>query len=321
MWAVGGVASIDPETREASDLAPLMMHWDGSVWGVISVPQADGFLADVSLASPDDAWAAGGEEGPVLLRWDGSSWALFPAALDDGVPAALSVRTARDGWLVGRFGDEASPRPLISHWNGRAWEGPEDVPLPGSLMDVAAISAGTAWAVGTLGAPGSASTGALTMHWDGTNWAPVENPATRVPGAALEGVSGTDSTDVWAVGSQPNRGGATDALAMHWNGTQWTEIPLPSFDVLGTALHGVDAVASNDVWAVGTFKRKEFVSEPLALHWDGRAWTAIASDRGGEATTLAGVLGFAGGDAWAVGYTQPDATEVKTVPFTEHRCG
>ena len=67
-------------------------------------------------------------------------------------------------------------------------------------------------------------------------------------------------------------------------------------------LYGVVALTATDVWAVGASAGFADAPEPLALHWDGGAWTAIAAPNGNEETNvLWGVTGSAAGEAWAVG--------------------
>jgi hypothetical protein len=77
------------------------------------------------------------------------------------------------------------------------------------LMGVAAISAGNAWAVGSI-----TNREILAEHWDGTSWHLVPAPA---PGCgSLSGVSVLRSGHAWAVG----------ALILHWNGSSWQHVPL-----------------------------------------------------------------------------------------------
>lgn len=66
-------------------------------------------------------------------------------------------------------------------------------------------------------------------------------------------------------------------------------------------LYGVDAIASNHVWAVG----EDFSSDPslpLAMKWDGQGWDKIGTPHPGNgAHRLWAVSGSASNNAWAVG--------------------
>ena len=60
---------------------------------------------------------------------------------------------------------------------------------------------------------------------------------------------------------------------MHWNGTAWAIVPSANDGVEGNFLHGIAAINSNDIWAVG---RVENV-DTLALHWNGAAWSVVST--------------------------------------------
>src|SRR5213083_823877 len=65
----------------------------------------------------------------------------------------------------------------------------------------------------------------------------------------LHDVSMVSATDVWAVGLAFDEFAPDRPLLEHWNGATWTDVltTLPQ----DTALYGVDALATDDVWAVG----------------------------------------------------------------------
>src|SRR5688500_3688742 len=94
------------------------------------------------------------------------------------------------------------------------------------------------------------------------------------------------ATDVWAVGSY---GSPARTLTMHWDGIRWSVVPSPNRD--GATFHwlsGVDAVSSNDVWAVGI---------GTILHWDGTQWSLVPSPIYG----LSAVKAISSNNVWAVG--------------------
>jgi hypothetical protein len=66
-------------------------------------------------------------------------------------------------------------------------------------------------------------------------------------------------------------------------------------------LNGVDAVAANDVWAVG-YSTVNPHDVTLIEHWNGQEWSVIPSPNSGAGTNqLAGVAAVAADDVWAVG--------------------
>jgi hypothetical protein len=127
------------------------------------------------------------------------------------------------------------------------------------------------------------------------------------------------SSDVWAVGSAVSAPStALNALAEHWNGSSWSVVPVPL--PAGTpvsALLGVSARASNDVWAVGNANGHTFT-----VHWNGSAWSVVASrdvppQRAGAtvADTLTAVTAIAANNVWAVG----QATDTVSGSFLPYR--
>jgi hypothetical protein len=90
-------------------------------------------------------------------------------------------------------------------------------------------------------------------------------------------------------------------LAEHWDGTSWTQTPLPQPGSPGGALTGVTALPSGDAWAVSL--------DGTADHWNGSAWNAVElpSPKGASTNVQGGgVLPFAiasrsAHDVWVVG--------------------
>jgi hypothetical protein len=85
-WAVGYQEAVG-----ASAMSPLVEHWNGSSWSVVSLPadvSATNGLTGVYAASPDDVWATVGSANgplsdpdlpdgtrpPVFVHWDGTAW-------------------------------------------------------------------------------------------------------------------------------------------------------------------------------------------------------------------------------------------------------
>ncbi|MFL5734227.1 MAG: hypothetical protein ACJ78Q_13645, partial [Chloroflexia bacterium] len=117
----------------------------------------------------------------------------------------------------------------------------------------------------------------------------------------LYGVSALAANDIWAVGrSFPGGEGADQPLAEHWDGNAWTIIasPTPGGD---SQLYAVEAVAANDVWAVGRATGGTDY-QPLLEHWDGGSWRIVAGGNVPQGGLL-GLTATAPNDVWAVGYS------------------
>jgi hypothetical protein len=292
----------------------------GENWGVNVSPSPAGGsqLEGVSAISSKDVWTVGVTFSGILLaeHWDGTSWTVVSTP-NPGPPGnqnlfAVSGAAGNDVWAVGYYNDNnGRTLPLILHWDGTSWT-LADVPVrPGhvyELFGVAAISTTDVWAVGVTnaGAPTSVSSNdriiTVALHWDGTSWSqvPTESPSKY---DAFQGVGGTSSNNVWAVGTQFGDAYEQKTLTEHWNGTKWTVVPSPNLgggesdDILA----GVSGVAANDMWAVGN------VSMPtqavtLAMHWDGTSWTiADTPNPGANINQLMGVSAATSDNVYAVG--------------------
>jgi hypothetical protein len=84
-------------------------------------------------------------------------------------------------------------------------------------------------------------------------------------------------------------------LIEHWDGSAWTQVPLPFQGSLSTVV----AASANDVWALGN----EDIGRADALHWDGSAWqqVAIPSPRRADEVNLFRAAAVAANDLWVVG--------------------
>jgi len=127
-------------------------------------------------------------------------------------------------------------------------------------------------------------------------------------------VSGTASSDVWAVGSVWN-GRINRALVEHWDGTAWSVLRAPTRGG-NVSLLAVDARTEREAWAVGAYvSGSTYVT--LIEHWNGRRWSQVPSPNVGTGVnSLRGVVALSATDAWAVGTsTEQEGT---TDPLTLH---
>ena len=140
----------------------------------------------------------------------------------------------------------------------------------------------------------------------------------------LDGVAVIAGDDVWAVGSSFAQQFTVPyhALIEHWDGVRWTIVSAPSPPV-SSELRGVSAVATDDVWTVGSnIPQTGFVPpQPLIEHWDGSQWTIVPSPNANGHSFLNAVAALAADDVWAVGESGPaavfmhwDGTEWTVVP-------
>jgi hypothetical protein len=207
IWAVGEALMPDGNTQ-----LPLLEHWDGKQWSVISSFPRTGWtvLNGLAAISARNIWVAGQQYTPpnsqgLLTHWDGSQWKLFTFP-DVFQFKQLSANGPSDIWAIGMQND-ASGSPLVEHWDGKKWSG---VSLPQlssaaeytvTLSGIAAVTARNVWAVGTLRINGMEEQ-FLVLHWNGNIWQRVKvqvpQPLEHNPANAI--AIGYNQT--WIVGDQ-----------------------------------------------------------------------------------------------------------------------
>ncbi len=212
--------------------------------------------------------------------------AVLSAALGAGLPAA---------------GAGAVPRPAAPPSISAGPVGPSSV--YNTLTSVSADSATDAWAVGSYVNNRTGVRDTLILHWTGTAWSRVTSPNPGTRFNLLNGVSAGGPKNAWAVGFYRNQAAGALPLILHWNGTAWSQVTAPASGMPQTELNGVSTVSGRDAWAAG-FAGKPAAGQfaTLILHWNGTAWSSVASpDPGKTDSFLQGVSATANGSAWAVG--------------------
>ena len=140
-------------------------------------------------------------------------------------------------------------------------------------------------------------------------WKQVPSPSPDTSskgGPYLAGVAATSTANAWAVGNYYNpTTQQTLTLILHWNGTAWKQVASP--DPSGAAgtnfLYGVAATSTANAWAVGVYYNGS-AYQTLILHWNGTAWSQVASPNPGGSSLgndLSGVAATSTTNAWAVG--------------------
>jgi hypothetical protein len=300
IWAVGEYNPGLPPT--VTGRRTLTEHWNGQIWSIVPSPNATfsgvqaSHLRGVMALASDDVWAVGYGENfgsleslTLMMHWNGATWNRVPSPNPGGTSLpnqlyAIDGVATNDIWAVGAVGFPEGA--LTLHWNGTSWQTVANS-CTAPLTGVAAISSHDVWAVGDT----------TSCHYNGTSWTPV--PIASSGGTELAdplfALSASSSTDVWAVGERVFAQGESLSyapLVEHWNGSSWTAMTqLP-----GEYLTGVKALASNDVYAVGTDG-----ANPVIAHWDGSTWVMVPSPRPVGGGSLLAVEAVSATNVWAVG--------------------
>jgi hypothetical protein len=284
-----------------------------------------GPLSGVDALASNDVWAVGTAPDPadpdenngLAMHWDGRSWKRAGTPSFGGLTGGLvdvSLSATNFGFAVGNDGIPGfrDQQIIVERWDGSRWtlSPAPDKSFNDVLTGVAVISSTDAWAVGAWDAGGTARNRPLIEHWDGTSW--TIDPASDVGTSELDAVDAVASNDVWAVGTA---GGKT--LTMHWDGSAWSTVPSVNKGQATQGLADVSAVSADDVWAAGTVDAGQpFPGQTLVLHWDGAAWSVVASPSPSSGDIVTGIAGFSPSEAWMVGTFFPDAFTSKGL--TEH---
>jgi hypothetical protein len=140
-------------------------------------------------------------------------------------------------------------------------------------------------------------------------WAVQPAPALGAGDNTYGAVAAVSPSDVWAVGNflpdtPASNQDATLATAAHFDGTRWTQTPVPDSGPNYNTLFGVAATQGN-AWAVGVALDSSYQAHSLIEAWDGSAWhTAVTPKLDTQRDTLYSAVALSARDVWAVGHQQ-----------------
>lgn len=288
-------------------------------WAEEAMPAGNASLRQVTRVDDDTVWAVGsrtygqGRErytGPVLFARDDTSASWRELDVPDGL-GTETVDADRTGgvWMTGSTSGAADTIPT-GHYDRTGWH-IQNAPVPDGVLAAGFTGLAPAggpddvWAVGTT-EPGDFLTFlGLIEHWDGTAWRQVEPPAIDSDYWTLSDVVATGPGDVWAAGTIGTPEGRVRPLLLHYDGQSWTRVAAPALDGRYGGLTALAAVGPGDVWAIGSTSTGDAAQDhPLAVHYDGRAWTPV--DTGIAAGRLHAVSVGENGDVTVVGDVYAD---------------
>lgn len=171
-------------------------------------------------------------------------------------------------------------------------------------MRTTTIMTAAAMLAGALAIPEPAAVASAGARGCPAQWAIVPSPSPGTNIQSLLSVDALSASDAYAVGvaGYQDVGGnfASAPLIERWDGAAWT-VALPLTGRQG-ALADVDAVAVDDVWAVGHSGLESLDYRPLIVHYDGDRWHEVSSPAVVQGYLL-GIDAVAPDDIWAAGIT------------------
>ncbi|GAB4376688.1 MAG: hypothetical protein Kow0042_23240 [Calditrichia bacterium] len=210
------------------------------------------------------------------------NWEILtvPSPVANGTFQDIVALSDTDIWTVGFFRDpgstgKAGDVSFAMHFDGTNWQ-IFSLPQYGysndNLYSVTATSTNDVWAVGSFD-DNLRRRFPLLLHWDGSNWSRVDlgNAAGNL--YSIEAITGTD---IWAVGegSGPGAPGANITnLVIHYDGSGWQGVEIPSPGNRTNRLTDVNGSSSNDVWLVGYYRNSTGLYTSIIFHWDGNSWS------------------------------------------------
>ena len=289
-------------------------------------------LRDAAFLSAGKSWAVGDvldrtsrRNRTLIEQFDGSGWSVVSSPNQSDQSNGLNAVsvTSGGGWAVGYgVGSGWTYQPLALRWNGTQWSLASPAAFTGDapFTGVDTLADGSAWAVGFRTAGGTRRT--LIEHASGGVWTQAASPndGTASIDNTLTAIGGTQATGLWAVGWRESPTGLKP-LVLRYDTTlpspSWVSVSgaggVPSPGTVETVLTGVDVRTASDVWAVGYYDDGS-VKRPLALHWDGSAWSNSPIPGAG---LLRDVRAIASGNVWAAG-TYYNASEHRTKTLLVH---
>jgi hypothetical protein len=201
----------------------------------------DAGFASIWTPGPGEAWALS-NDGFVYRFSNATKWSQVHAVSTNTV-----LFDDKAIWGSGPNDVYAMSIIDMQHWDGGAWGGApgpvtespkQGVFAWGSGPDDVYVDIGNTW----------------INHWDGNHW----NPPNALRNMMVTRIAGTGRDDVWLVGTQVgsyvDRSGPP--LAWHYDGQQWTSMPMPLEDLRGVAIidpHHVVVVGSDGQVLVKTY--------------------------------------------------------------------
>lgn len=193
----------------------------------------------------------------------------------------------------------------------------------GWLLGASTSSDTDAWAVGSVA---SGQTGvsnrALIDHWNGAAWQQSAAPALPTgPADTLTAVSAASATDAWAVGYSRFNHYTFTTLALHWDGTSWSN----NTSVLGykaTIPIGALDLGPSDAYLIAN---DSSLASGVLEHWNGSAWSRVSLPdpdpaHPGLNTAFDSIAGTSPNDVWIVGthLTEFSTTLLRYEPYALH---
>jgi hypothetical protein len=130
------------------------------------------------------------------------------------------------------------------------------------------------------------------------SWVQIPTPDPSTTRNLLRGISGTSSSDVWAVGHYNPTPSEQKNLVIHWDGSGWQQLFPADPDPANNDLWDVAAITTDDVWIAGTHGS---AVQPQLIHWDGSGFSPADLPPLANTSFLWSLHALSTNAIWAVG--------------------
>ncbi|MBN2027912.1 MAG: FG-GAP repeat protein [Actinobacteria bacterium] len=285
-----GRTSISPDVDLGTGADVTINGWYGSLIGnsITCGDVNDDDIADIIIGAYLDSTVANGAGGVAVIFGDPSlpsSWDfnttlpdLYMSSANAGELCGMSVAA---GDIDGNGYDDIIFSAPMSNGGVRFYDGTNWSAQGGasrdSINDISMISNTSGWAVGRYISVDTT----IYRTTDGTSWNVADTGFHNIA-RDLHGVSATDASNVWAVGSQ--------GTIIKWGGSSWAQQTSP----VTTTLRDVSMYGTSPNfygWAVG--------DGGTILYYNSASWSEVT--HGLTSENLSGVCAIDANNAWAVG--------------------
>ena len=202
------------------------------------------------------------------------------------------------------------------HERDRGQDGYSQAPVSRRSFVVGVAAAGAAATAaralpGRAAVPGS-GTGRAAVSMCGS----LSRAKASIPGGELTDAAFVSADEWWAVGNVGAALHANRTRIMRFDGSAWSAVASPNQGTLNNGLNGVSMTGGGG-WAVGFYQAAGY--QPLALQWDGTAWSLNSPAAFPSDSVFTDVDTLADGTAWAVGFQTTKAGARSTL--IEHASG
>ncbi len=222
VWAAGMEQNNAQQGPEGT--FPLIEHWDGMQWNVITLQTGIfGQLIDLGASSSSDVWAVGNftSDGGFIEHWNGQTWSEKQINTVASNMEQIVVLSPTNVWASGII-----VNPFAEHWDGAQWKIETPMPQnPQNYLNDNLIVTGSQniWQMQNLNL-GTAANPTFLQQWSGSSFTAL--PQLNIPGKppVISDMQFINTNSYWVYGDLSSSGSSSQTTPWFafWDGSSWT---------------------------------------------------------------------------------------------------